>query len=113
MRIFFYAMLYGLVLMGLLIIIMVISNGPAASTLKSAENILLIIAATTGLICFMVAKKNYSNLTELAKDSLISLPEKLNQYRNALIRYLALCEMPALLAIISFFLAGIISFSSL
>jgi hypothetical protein len=34
------------------------------------------------------------------------LPDKLNQYRSALIIYIALCEGPALFGIILFFVTG-------
>jgi hypothetical protein len=63
-------------------------------------------AIALSLVCFMLARKGYNKGTGIAKDSLISLPDKLNQYRATLILYMALCEGPALFGIILFYLTG-------
>ena len=105
MRILLYAVVGGAVLLSIIVLAL---NGMmgSVSPVKEYEKIVLGIALAISLICFIVARNGYNEGIAIAKDSLISLPDKLNQYRSTLIRYLALCEGPAIFGIILFFVTG-------
>ena len=104
-RIFFGAIVVGAIIFSLIVLALGMMNKPV-SPLKEYENIILGIAIALGVICYLAARHGYNKGIANAKDSLISLPDKLNQYRTTLIRYLALCEAPALFGIILFFVTG-------
>lgn len=104
-RIFFGAIVVGAIMFSLIVLAMGTMNKPV-SPLKEYENIVLGIAFALSVICYLVARRGYNKGIANAKESLISLPDKLNQYRTTLIRYLALCEGPALFGIILFFVTG-------
>jgi hypothetical protein len=76
------------------------------SPVKEYENIILTGGIAIALLCLMVARSRYHKGIVTAKNSLISLPDKLNQYRSSLIIFMALCEGPALFGIILFFVTG-------
>ena len=105
MRIFFNAIVGGAILFSIIVLALNGMKRPV-SPVKEYENIILGIVVATGLICFIVARNGYNKGIAIAKDSLISLPDKLNQYRSTLIRYLGVCEGPALFGIILFFVTG-------
>ena len=56
--------------------------------------------------CLIVGRQVLSKGTAAAKNSLNPLRDKLSQYRSSLIRYLVICEVPALLGVILFMLTG-------
>lgn len=105
MKILFNAILAGAIMFSLIVLGLNTVNQPV-SPFKEFENIVLGVALAISLGCFVVARNSYNRSMDAAKDSLISLPDKLNEYRAALIRYLALCEGPALVGIILFFVTG-------
>ena len=74
--------------------------------IKRIENIFFIVAAAITLLFLIAARSGYARSLTITKDSLIPLANKLNQYRTALVRYIALCEGPSLFGIILFFLTG-------
>jgi hypothetical protein len=80
--------------------------GPFSPELKKYENIFRGIVIVIALICLIFARVKYNGGMGVIKDALISLPDKLNQYRATLILYVALCEGPALFVIILFFITG-------
>jgi len=104
-RILFYAMIAGVVLFSVIVLALSFIE-EAVSPIKGYENIVLGVLIVISLICYYFARTGYNKGIAAAKDSLISLPDKLNTYRATLIRYLALCEGPALFGIILFFLTG-------
>src|SRR5258706_16392832 len=62
--------------------------------------ILPAVAAVIALICAVKAASAYRNGRAAIKNSIVPLNDKLNQYRSAMILYMALCEAPALFSII-------------
>src|SRR5688572_14758514 len=64
------------------------------------------IVAVVALACWITAVSQYKKGIILAKNLTGSLDEKLDVYRSVLIRYLALCEFPALLAVINYMITG-------
>jgi len=104
-RIFFNAILAGTIMFSLIALSLNMMK-QTISPFKDPENVILWVAIAMGLTCYAVARTGFNKSIAGAKDSLISLPDKLNQYRTALIRYVALCEMPALFGIILFFITG-------
>jgi hypothetical protein len=107
MRILSAALATGASLFAIICIVMdKLKQDDEAAPMKKYEAIFLAISIGAAFICFLSALANYKRGLAIAKGSLISLDERLNLYREALIRYLALCEIPTLLAIIFFFFAG-------
>jgi hypothetical protein len=105
LRILFGALLAGVIMFSVIVLALNFMTEPV-SPFQGFENIILGGAIALSLVCFMLARKGYNKGTGIAKDSLISLPDKLNQYRATLILYMALCEGPALFGIILFYLTG-------
>jgi putative effector of murein hydrolase LrgA (UPF0299 family) len=62
--------------------------------------------AVFSFLCLVTARKSFTKPISAAKNSLNPLNDKLNQHRSALVRYLAICEVPALISIILFMLTG-------
>ena len=82
-------------------------NGPLMDTAGQQYNkVFLVAAVVLGGICLVAAHYMYNKKLTLTKNSAVSLKDKLNQYRSALLLYLALCEGAALFSIIAFFLTG-------
>lgn len=82
------------------------SNGPFVPGSNKYETIITWGAGTFSLACLIVARRMLWKGMAGAKNSLNTLQDKLSQYRSALIRYLVICEVPALLSIILFMLTG-------
>jgi hypothetical protein len=57
-------------------------------------------------VCVMSAFSTYNKKIAFIQNSGLSLSQRLDQYRTALITYMALCEGAAIFAIIVFFLTG-------
>ena len=70
-----------------------------------AINVLALLSGVSAVM-FGVAWSLYGKRIRKLKDSAVTFPDKLNQYRSALILYMALCEAPALLSSILLFLTG-------
>ncbi|GEM_PF-878251 len=70
------------------------------------KNTLFIIVTTVAATGIVVARLLYRKRINSIKQSGKSLTDKLNQYRTALILYLAICEVVAFLSVIFFFLTG-------
>lgn len=104
-RVLFIALIAGLLFMSVILIAMSLLDGPPPPD-KDLETIFLGVGIAISLPALFVARRLYSSRIAVAKDSLNSLTDKLNQYRAALIIYMALCEGPALFSIIVFFITG-------
>ena len=105
-RIIFGAIIAGALIFAIIVLVLNMMQGPAAPEVKEYEHIFLYAAAGLAAVCFVIAISRYNKGITLAKDSLISLQDKLNQYRLSLVRYIALCEGPALFSIVAFFMTG-------
>jgi Flp pilus assembly protein TadB len=104
--IFYIAMIIGCISFAVITVAVTAIRGGIAVVDKQYGSILLGIAAIAAAICLFVARQNYNKAITNAKDSLIPLPDKLNIYRGTLIKYMALCDFPALFSIILFFISG-------
>lgn len=100
MRIFFTAVvaLVSVFLLGSIVFNQV--SGPVAPELASWKNWLLGGTALFSILCAIQGKLRFSRAIESAKTSLNPLAGKLRLYKNALIAYLAITELPVLLSII-------------
>jgi uncharacterized integral membrane protein len=104
-RVFFGAIVTGALLFAVIVIALNTfqKKEPADKSLGNAFGIVSVVIAGG---CFAAAWTGYNKGIAIAKDSLMPLTDKLNQYRSALIRYMAFCDMPALFGIIAFFVTG-------
>lgn len=104
-RIFFIAIIAGAVFFAVVGLFIHQYNGLLAPEAKEYEKIFLTIAAVIGLVCLVAALNGYTKGIAAAREP-HSLKDKLNQYRVVLIRFIALCEGPALFGIIMFIITG-------
>jgi len=104
-RILFGAIIAGAALFSV-IVLAFNQTTKTSSPVKEFENVILAAGMAIALLFLIIAKDGYNRSMATAKNSLISLPDKLNRYRSALIVYIALCEGPALFGIILFFVSG-------
>ena len=106
-RILCLALVIGAVIFALIIIGLNLVIGPAMPEDGRQYNTIFLAAVTGVSILFTIpALKIYKNGIVAIKNSRKPLTGKLNDYRNMLIQYMALCEGPVLFSIIVFFLTG-------
>lgn len=107
MQILFGALAAGVVLFAFIVAILHLVNGPLWQTDSLAQsNILLTVVLIVAIACALGARSYYSKTIAMGNGTLFSLTDKLNQYRAALIIYLALFEGSALFSVIIFLLTG-------
>jgi MFS family permease len=82
------------------------TNGPFVPGLNKYQTIITWGIAAFSLVCLIVGRHVLRKDILAAKISLNPLNDKLNKYRSSLIRYLVICEVPALLGVILFMLTG-------
>jgi hypothetical protein len=73
---------------------------------KEVENLILIIASLMTVACYASAGRLYKRKLQTPLEQTLTVPEKLEYYQNALIIYLALCDMAGILGVIGFMLTG-------
>jgi hypothetical protein len=106
-RILCVALMSGITLFAAIISILCLTNGPVMDKTEQRYNdIILYIAAGLALACLIGARAMYTKKIAGIKNSQVSLIDKLNQYRSALIVYMAPCEGAALLSMALLFLTG-------
>jgi hypothetical protein len=106
-QIFFLALTIGLVLFAVIVVVVDFMNGPVLGKDELVNrDILLGAVIITGVICLFGARSYYNRTMKMVDISSFSLADKLNQYRAALIIYMAFCEGPAIFSVIIFFLTG-------
>jgi O-antigen/teichoic acid export membrane protein len=103
--IIFGALLTGIIVFSAASIAINQMNGPFIIDSHLAEIFLIVVIAISA-ICLFSAHMIYNKRVQRIQQSTVTLREKLEQYRAALILYLALTEGPALFSIISFLLFG-------
>jgi hypothetical protein len=106
MQILAFAMSAGVLLFVLVAVFINQLNGPFRPEMLENKKIFTIIIAVGSFIALLAAKQSWVKSINAAKISLNPLSDKLNQYRTALVKYLALCEAPAITGIIFFLLTG-------
>lgn len=90
------------------VIAVLINQLSGAALEKEIANYLDILRGITFILaigCFVAARQLYNKRVKII-DEQDSLQDKLNQYRSALIIYLALCEGASLFSITAFFMTG-------
>ncbi|MBI5856247.1 MAG: hypothetical protein HZB42_01250 [Sphingobacteriales bacterium] len=101
------ALMIGLSCFALIILLIIQVSGPAMPPgPDNINDIFLLAAAGIAVLCLLSAFTGYTKRLKKIRNSVISLDDKLNQYREALILYMALCEVPGILSVIIFFLTG-------
>ena len=106
-RILCRALVLGALLFAVLSTVVILLNGPAIPGEGQAYKLHFIPwAAGLALLCITQAIRIYKQGITDIRNSMQPLNNKLNQYRELLIKYMALCEGPALFSIIVFFLFG-------
>jgi hypothetical protein len=104
--IIFFGIVTGVFVFMLIAIFMNQANGPLIPGLDKYHTIITWGAGAFSLVCLVVGRQVLRKGTAAAKNSLNPLQDKLSQYRSSLIRYLAICEVPASLGVILFMLTG-------
>jgi Na+/melibiose symporter-like transporter len=104
--ILFLSIVIGIFLFMIVAILVGQTRGPLMPDLNKHHTTIAIIMAVVSFVCLLFAKQQLTSGVQAAKNSLNPLSEKLNMHRNALIKYLFICEMPVFLSIIIFMLTG-------
>lgn len=108
-RIIHLALLTGMFLFTLVSVVIIEFNTGAfldPGMIKDNGIVLLAAAGVLAIFCMLAAHMVYKKKTGEVKNAVNTLDNKLNQYRSALISYLALCEAPGLFSVIVFLLTG-------
>jgi hypothetical protein len=103
--VFFYAMAGGMLMFAIIVFSLNLLEKPSLED-ESMTNIFLIVVLFVAMISLTVAVRMYPERIAAAHATGLSLMDKLNIYRGALMLYLALCEGAGLFAIIVYFLTG-------
>lgn len=107
MQILFGALVGSVVLFALTVLLVHLVNGPVWEPENDAQsNILVSVSIIVSIACMLGARSYYTKTLAMGSRPLFSLGDKLNQYRAALIIYMALCEGPALFSVIILLLTG-------
>jgi hypothetical protein len=104
--ILFLAIVIGIFIFMLIAIVIGQSRGPLQPDLNKYHTTIAIGMGVISFGCLLAARQLFNKGVLAAKNSLNPLNEKLNMHRNALIKYLFICEMPVFLSIIIFMLTG-------
>ena len=104
--ILFLAITTGIFIFMLIAIVVGQSRGPLSPDLNKHYTALAIGMAVISFAALLGARMVFNKGITFAKNSVNPLNEKLNMHRNALIKYLFICEMPVFLSIIIYMLTG-------
>jgi hypothetical protein len=102
------ALMMGVVAFVLVMLLVLQINGPSlGEEVNNVRDIFLVAAGGIGLACFFVARIMYKR--KMSEIGLFSgtLDKKMEQYRAAMLIYMALLEGAALFSIIVYFMVGI------
>lgn len=106
MLIFCAAMVIGVFIFMLITVFVIQVKAPSDSVFSEYQDIITWIMAAISMICLVIAWQTLRKGIAAAKNSLNPLSDKLSQYRNSLIRYMAICDWSAIANIIVFMLIG-------
>lgn len=104
--IFFIAVVLSVLIFMLISVFIEQTKGPLMPQLSKYNNIFTWSMAILLILSFLVAKRVFNKGIAAAKNSLNPLNDKLNQHRSALIKYLVICEIPAIVSILLFLFIG-------
>src|SRR5689334_13605217 len=100
MRILCLALIAGMVIFSIIVTVVLQFTPPIlGNEIRDYQPVLIGAVVTIAGISVAVGIKRYNKKVKEAVSGTNSLQDKLNQYRAALISFMACCEMPALLAI--------------
>lgn len=104
------ALMTGITVFALIMTVLVSMKGPLfdQADVRSYEQPVLAGVALVTLISYGWAITGYNKKIKILQQSSHTLMDRLNVYREILIRYMAASEMPALLSIILYFLTGLL-----
>jgi hypothetical protein len=104
--ILFYALVIGVMIFLIIItgILQFLKTAPLED--KNMSKIFLFTSCSIAILCFVFGTMAYKKRLSKTINSNSGLIEKINQYREAMIIYLAACEGAALFATICLFLTG-------
>ncbi len=105
-RVLFFAIAGGILVLIFVALVLNQVSGPISPELKAHNKLLVACLAVVSFVAMTIARVTYAKGIRYAKEKLISDSEKLTHHRGALIRYLAICEAPALAGAILFMLTG-------
>ena len=105
-RLLFTAILSGVLIFLLVAVVVNETMGVLKPSLLVYLTEARLVIAIVSFTAMLTAKRLFTRDMETAKKSLIHLSDKLNHYRSALIKYVAICEVPAMVAIILFLFMG-------
>jgi hypothetical protein len=105
-RIVFWAIIAGAVIFSIIVFIINKIQGHLMPEAEQYATLFLYIVSIVAAVCLIIAMRTYKKGVAVAKESLIPLQDKLNLYRTTLVRYIALCEGPAIFSIVAFFVTG-------
>ncbi len=101
------ALMGGVTVFAIIISVLNLVNGPVMKEeVLSYKNIFLYAAVGISVACIISSRIIYNKKLIIVKNTPDSLDSKLNQYRAALILYMAPCEGAALFSVIVLFLTG-------
>lgn len=107
MKIMVAALIIGIVLFSVMAYVINQLNGRILDELDTFIDTILISAAVIlAVVCLSLAIVIYTKQVKALKNLSLPLNERLNNYRAILIKFMALCEGPALFTIIVVFLTG-------
>lgn len=107
LQVVFAALTGGVVLLSLTGTLVLAINGPLWQVDDWGHaNLLLAAAGIISVVGVWGARSYYARTMEMGAQTFYLLSDKLNQYRAAMIIYMALCEGPALFSVVIFLLTG-------
>jgi hypothetical protein len=104
--ILFLSIVIGIFIFMLVAVLIGQTRGALMPTLNRHHSMLAIIMAVVAFGALFLAKRLFEKDLQDAKNSLKPLNEKLSMHRQALVKYLVICEMPVMLSIILFLLTA-------
>ncbi len=81
-------------------------NAPVKFKDETLTRSLFLFSGLIAIICLAAAFFFYKRKMTVVKNSSLFLKDKLNQYRETLVKFMALCEGAAMFSVVSFFLTG-------
>ena len=103
--VFFYTMLGGMVMFTVIVFGLNFLQAPALFDPSLVRIFFIVVLVIAAISIFMASRLYRKRITDSLAPGL-TLMDKLNIYRSALILYLALCEGSGLFAVIVYFLTG-------
>lgn len=105
-NILFNALVVGVILFAVIAVALIKFNGPFSDLGDRFERIFLVIVSLVAVVCLVAAFSGYRKRISSLNNPLATFDEKFNNYRASMISYLALCEGPALFAVMAFLLTA-------